>query len=222
MKLGNKCHRRLLFKVSDNRVINMIKYKNPINTTKYLLILGIIISLLFVCFMPKVKAETEPIRRYNITSADDLTAYSIAYAAGNRNPSDILDIAINSGSTISKDGFVSIGTSDRPFAGTIITPNSGIEIFALYGCPLFDYVSTDMTIGGSGQIKIMRAEPTYTQTGVLTEGSLFANHVIAGTNAASWNITLVPYTGEDEEDDREEDVRDPVGAQHVAEVRAED
>ena len=28
--------------------------------------------------------------------------------------------------------------------------------------------------------------------------------------------------GEDEEDDREEDVRDPVGAQHVAEVRAED
>ncbi len=179
----------------------MIKYKNQINTTKYLLILGIIISLLFVCFMPKVKAETEPIRRYNITSADDLTAYSIAYAAGNRNPSDILDIAINSGSTISKDGFVSIGTSDRPFAGTIITPNSGIEIFALYGCPLFDYVSTDMTIGGSGQIKIMRAEPTYTQTGVLTEGSLFANHVIAGTNAASWNVTLVSYTGEDEEDD---------------------
>lgn len=179
----------------------MIKYKNQINTIKYILLLGIFISILFACLVPKVKAETEVARRYNITSADDLTAYSVAYAAGNRNPEDILDIAINSGSTISKDGFVSIGTSDRPFAGTIITPNSGIEIFALYGCPLFDYVSTDMTIGGSGQIKIMRAEPTYTQTGVLTEGSLFANHVIAGTNSASWNVTLVSYTGEDEEDD---------------------
>ena len=196
----------------------MIKYKNQINTTKYILLLGILISILFACLVPKVKAETEVARRYNITSADDLTAYSVAYAAGNRNPDDILDIAINSGSTISKDGFVSIGTSDRPFAGTIITPNSGIEIFALYGCPLFDYVSTDMTIGGSGQIKIMRAEPTYTQTGVLTEGSLFANHVIAGTNSASWNVTLVSYTGEDEEDDSFDCVIKDIAASAVVDI----
>ena len=196
----------------------MIKYKNQINTTKYFLLLGILISILFACLVPKVKAETEVARRYNITSADDLTAYSVAYAAGNRNPEDILDIAINSGSTISKDGFVSIGTSDRPFAGTIITPNSGIEIFALYGCPLFDYVSTDMTIGGSGQIKIMRAEPTYTQTGVLTEGSLFANHVIAGTNSASWNVTLASYTGEDEEDDSFDCVIKDIAASAVVDI----
>ena len=196
----------------------MIKYKNQINTTKYILLLGILISILFACLVPKVKAETEVARRYNITSADDLTAYSVAYAAGNRNPDDILDIAINSGSTISKDGFVSIGTSDRPFSGTIITPNSGIEVFTLYGCPLFDYVTTDMEIGGSGTVKIMRAEPSYTQNGVLTEGALFANHVVKGTNAASWNVMLISYVGEDEEDDSFDCVIKDIEASAVVDI----
>ena len=137
-----------------------------------------------------VKAEAA--KRYKFNSPEAFKQYSIAYAGGERNEEDVLEIAINSGNTVVTNGFISLGTPSRPFAGEIVAPTSGIDIFSLYNCPLFDYVTTDFKISGSGTINIMRSRVSANpETGVLTSGSLFANHVIKGTNAANWNINLL-------------------------------
>ena len=54
-----------------------------------------------------------------------------------------------------------------------------------------------MKITGAGTIKIMREKASDTPAaGVLTSGALFANHVVAGTNAADWSVNLMAYDGE--------------------------
>ena len=144
-----------------------------------------------------VFAAEEEQNTYLIDSAEALATYSQAYYEGNRNPRDVLNISIGSGSAVTNKDFVSLGTADRPFAGTLIIPTSGVDVFQLFNCPLFNYVSTDMTISGAGTVKIMRAAILEASTAdVLTGGALFANHVTAGTNAASWTISLIPYTGD--------------------------
>lgn len=140
---------------------------------------------------------SEPEQTYDIRSAQDMIDYSKAYAAGDRNPKDVLNITVNTGSVVTSDGFISLGTSARPFAGTIKAPNAGVGTFLLCNCPLFNYVSTDTVITGSGEIVIMREKANETpDVGVLTTGALFANHVVKGSNAASWNVTLQPYDAE--------------------------
>ena len=146
--------------------------------------------------------EQEPEQTYDIHSAADFIAYSQAYASGARNPKDVLNISINSGSVVTDVGFISLGTASRPFAGTLIIPSAGVDTFHLFNCPLFDYVSTDLVLSGASTLKIMReAAPETPAVGTLTEGALFANHVVAGTNAATWNVTLLPYEGEGDEAD---------------------
>ncbi|MBR5987662.1 MAG: hypothetical protein IK037_03750, partial [Clostridia bacterium] len=61
----------------------------------------------------------EPEQTYNIYTVADFVGYARAYAAGDRNPKDVLNISINSGSEITDDTFISLGTAARPFAGTI-------------------------------------------------------------------------------------------------------
>ena len=169
------------------------KFKNLISF-KFSLKLIFVIAILFVIFnisykpsTKKVKAE-DPINTYNINSAQDLIDYSIAYAQGDRNKLDTLVIAINSGDRISDTGFISIGTSERPFSGIISAPVAGATSFLLFDVALFDYVSTDMVIDGSGYINIQRAQNSK------TNGSLFANHVVKGTNNANWKINLDTYS----------------------------
>ncbi len=145
---------------------------------------------------------TEPEQTYDIRSSEAFKAYARAYAQGDRNPKDVLNISITSGSNISgnannEDGFISIGTAARPFAGTLVISTAGVDTFHLAECPLFDYVSTDLTITGNGIVKIEREKSSESPAvGVLTSGALFANHVVAGTNAANWNILLSNYSGE--------------------------
>ena len=158
------------------------------------MIVALFCGLLSGLIMTAIAAE-EPAQTYDIRSADDFKAYSIAYASGYRNPKDVLNISINSGSVVTDDGFISIGSSSRPFAGTIIVPAAGVDVFHLFNCPLFDYVSTDFTIAGAGTIKIMRERANeQPAAGVLTSGSLFANHVVKGTNAANWSINHVEFS----------------------------
>lgn len=147
-----------------------------------------------------VTAEEAPAQTYTIHTAQEFTEYSRAYAAGNRNKNDVINVVINEGSVVTTDGFVSIGTSENPFSGTINVPSAGVDIFHLFDCPLFNYVSTDFNITGAGTVKIMRERVSETpDDGVLTSGSLFANHVTAGTNPANWSISLLAYDGEGNE-----------------------
>ncbi|MBO4594556.1 MAG: hypothetical protein J5697_02500, partial [Clostridia bacterium] len=145
----------------------------------------------------KIVRADDPIQTYDIRSAEEFISYSRAYAAGGKNPKDVLNISINSGSEISGDGFVSLGTLSRPFAGTINVPSVGINKFRLYNCPLFNYVSTDAKITGLGTVQIIRHKPNETPAeGVLTSGALFANHVVPGTNDANWSVSLLTFEGE--------------------------
>ncbi|MBP5312436.1 MAG: hypothetical protein J6112_06360, partial [Clostridia bacterium] len=148
-------------------------------------------------------AEEEPAATYIITSFQEFEEYSKAYASGSRNPKDVLRIqSLIADEYANGDGFVSLGTSDRPFAGTIITPALSEDTFRLYDCPLFDYVSTDLQFkdfnNNANVVKIVRLKlPDVPKEGTLTHGSLFANHVVAGTNDADWSIVLEQATGDD-------------------------
>lgn len=142
-------------------------------------------------------AAEEPAQTYYIRSASDFIAYSQAYASGSRNPKDVLNISVDSGDQVVEDGFISLGTQTRPFAGTLNVPAVGIDVFRLFDCPLFDYVTTDLKITGSGNIKIIRERASdYPAAGVLVSGSLFANHVLSGDSPANWSVTFLPYTGD--------------------------
>ncbi|MBQ9468213.1 MAG: hypothetical protein IJU52_04315 [Clostridia bacterium] len=162
------------------------------------LVLAFVTGALFLVFggLLTVRAE-DPAQTYYIRSKLDFIDYSTAYAAGGRNPKDVLNISITGGDIVSGDGFISLGTSSRPFAGTIQIPASGTDTFHLFDCPLFDYISTDTKI--TGVVKIVREQANDTPAaGVLTHGSLFANHVVKGDNAsASWNVELYPVSGEE-------------------------
>ena len=165
---------------------------------------ALIAALVLLCaiFVFSIKKEepahaTEPAQTYYIYSASDFTDYARAYALGDRNPKDVLNVSISSGNEITDDTYISLGTAERPFAGTLVIPTVGIDTFRLSNCPLFSYVSTEMRVTGSGVIKIIREAASETPAeGVLTSGSLFADHVVKGSTAATWNVTLLPYTGE--------------------------
>ena len=183
--------------------------KGSLNQTKVTkavasVLLCVMLLLSILVFMNRagfeIAAEEAPAQTYNIHTAEEFIDYSRAYATGGRNKNDVLNISINEGSVVTDDGFVSIGTSSYPFSGTINVPSAGVDIFHLFDCPLFDYVSTDLRITGAGRIKIMRERVSEDpDDGVLTSGALFANHVVAGTNNASWNIMLLAYDGEGNE-----------------------
>ena len=148
-----------------------------------------------------VKAE-DPMGTYQINSAEEFAAYSRAYARGDKNREDVLNVAITSGSIVTDLGFISLGTSQRPFAGTINVTAVGIGTFHLFNCPLFNYVSTDATIkvsGDSDSVQIIREKlpDDNIPDGVLTSGALFANHVVKGDKSAgaNWDVTLAHYEG---------------------------
>ncbi|MBO7368705.1 MAG: hypothetical protein J6U25_00265, partial [Clostridia bacterium] len=127
------------------------------------------------------KKPTAYAASYSFNSAADFVAYSKTYGAANQY--DVISIDITAGYS-DLDGFVSLGTSSAPFAGrlTISDPLS------FFNCPLFDYVSTDMTLVG-GLTLSRKAAKTGSYDGT-SDGALFANHVVAGTVPASWSLIL--------------------------------
>ena len=163
-------------------------------------IVGVLLIGLVSGFLINVIAAEEPAQTYDIHSAEEFIAYSQAYKAGNRNPKDKLNITINQGNVVTDDGFISLGTYSRPFSGELVIPTAGIDVFHLFNCPLFDYVSTDLKITGAGVVKIVRERANELPAPeVLTSGSLFANHVVAGNDPANWIISLLPYEGDGKE-----------------------
>lgn len=161
------------------------------------------VCVMFACLflllwngIAKVSAAEQDPETYNINSADEFAEYARAYHDGNRNPRDVLNLSMGTGSAVTNEDFISLGTAERPFAGTLIISTTTLDVFQLFNCPLFAYVSTDMTIGGAGTVKIMRAAILEPAADALTSGALFADHVVAGTdpNGADWTISLLPYT----------------------------
>ena len=153
------------------------------------LILTLVLACAFIVFIGgvsgfgKVKAGNVTIR-----SAEDFATYSQNYSSENQN--DVITIDISEGDEIVNENFVSLGTSEYPFAGEIYIPTSGFVVLRLYNCPLFDYVSTSATITGRGIVEIERIRTDETPG---TGGALFANHVY-GTGTASWSILLSNYS----------------------------
>ncbi len=140
-----------------------------------------------------VLAAGEYAETYEFTTLEQFLNYSQQYAAGNRNAKDKLVFALTSGDEITNGEFISLGTANKPFAGELVISTINANVFYLYNCPLFDYVSTDMVVTGSGVINIQRyAALNNPAAGVLTSGALFANHVVKGDNAASWTVNHLP------------------------------
>ena len=183
-------------------MIKIVKRSNSKNKKKTPII-GVFVAAFALCLVLGsillTKAE-EPAQTVYITTPAELTEYAYQYSLGNRNRADKLVFSLNNALVLNDSDFISIGTSSRPFEGTLVLPvGGGIDTFALNNCALFDYVSTDMKVEG-GNIKISRAAVAETPgPGVFTSGALFANHVVAGTNAANWTIISDPlpalYTG---------------------------
>ena len=140
-----------------------------------------------------VLAAGEYAETYEFTTLEQFLDYSQQYAAGNRNAKDKLVFALSSGGEITNGEFISLGTANKPFAGELVISTINANVFYLYNCPLFDYVSTDMVVTGSGEINIQRyAALNNPAAGVLTSGALLANHIVKGTNAANWTVNLLP------------------------------
>ena len=115
-----------------------------------------------------VLAAGEYAQTYEFFALEDFLDYSQQYAAGNRNAKDKLVFSLTGGAAITNGNYISLGTSTKPFAGEIVVSSIGMDIFYLYNCPLFNYVSTDLTVTGSGVIKIERYAPAETPSiGVL-------------------------------------------------------
>ena len=154
---------------------------------------GILLSCVLVFLSARnnrvvAAAEGETV---DIFTPEQFAAYSAGYADGAHHPQDVLNISIQAGSTVTDRNFISLGTAERPFAGTLNIPTSGIDVFNLFECPLFDYVTTDLKITGGGTVKITRDAIVETPpVGALTSGALFANHVVAGEGAANWTISF--------------------------------
>ena len=154
---------------------------------------GILLSCVLVFLSARnnrvvAAAEGETV---DIFTPEQFAAYSAGYADGAHHPQDVLNISIQAGSTVTDRNFISLGTAERPFAGTLNIPTSGIDVFNLFECPLFDYVTTDLKITGGGTVKITRDAIVETPpVGALTSGALFANHVVAGEDAANWTISF--------------------------------
>ena len=153
------------------------------------LVLTLVLACSFILFIGgasgfgKVRAAS-----VTITSAAQFADYSQNYSAANQY--DEINISIGSGDEIINDDFVSLGTSEYPFAGSINLPTGGYNAFRLYNCPLFDYVSTSMEVTGLGVVNIERIT---TQETPGVGGALFANHVV-GSGSAEWSISLTNYT----------------------------
>ena len=191
-----------------------MKYRKYFNLKKYVVMtILVVLAIAGAAFgayfglgerdVPIVRAE-DPKRTLTIHSATEFNTYASDYLAGNCNRQDTLVFSISSGNTLSTDGYISLGTESRPFEGTIVIPTAGKDTFYLFDCPLFDYVSTDMTVSGAGVIKIERERANGTPAAnVLTSGALFANHVVKGSKAANWTINLLAYDNVDGNGDNE-------------------
>lgn len=156
------------------------------------LVLTLVLACAFIMILCGVagfgKVKAVAADTYNISTMEDLIAYSLAYKNGERNPGDTLNISISSGSYISGNGFISIGTAENPFAGTLILPSNGVDTFELYNCPLFDYVSTGLTLSGGGIVKIKRVAAN--TTALADNENIYQTYIDASQSAVSSDLKI--------------------------------
>ena len=180
-----------------------MKFKSLKNNLIYKVVLLVAMSLLLGFFAnPRFYAD-DPATSIPINNPSDLSTYSLEYYNGSHNPADTLIIGTNT--AIIDENFIPLGTESRPFSGTIkIDTGFSSDVFVLFNSPLFDYVSTDTVITDLNDVpysfKIVRAAERINDPGndytslVQSNGALFANHVVAGSNSANWNISLLPHS----------------------------
>ena len=177
-----------------------MKFKSLKNNLIYKVVLLVAMcSLLGFFFNPSFYATGG--ETVNINSAAAFSQYALEYYGGSHNPDDVLVIDAPS---IIDENFISLGTSDRPFSGTIKVSTINADTFVLFNSPLFDYVSTDAKIidmnGDSYSFKIIRALERINDPGddyasyVQSSGALFANHVTVGTGSATWSVELLSHS----------------------------
>ncbi|MBR6918170.1 MAG: hypothetical protein IKN38_08305, partial [Clostridia bacterium] len=163
---------------------------------KRLLMAGALVCVLVISAMlfmntGKVYAE-DAATTIQINNSADLLRYVSEYAAGQHNPDDVLQFALNQGSAFiipSSQNFEGIGTSSRPFNGKIEIADNAISNFFL-DAPLFNYVTTDTKIVNTSNV-VRNLDIARISTN--TDAPLFANHVVAGAvnSGADWSVTLV-------------------------------
>lgn len=136
--------------------------------------------------------EQQPAATIAISSSADLIAYSREYARGGHNPDDTIQLAMSAGTVFvlpsGDSGYVSIGTSSRPFNGTVEIADNATAGF-ISDVPLFGYIttaaSTVNTAGATRELQIARLASS--------DNALFAQHVVnAAGSAADWKIILKP------------------------------
>ena len=136
--------------------------------------------------------EQQPAATIAISSSADLIAYSREYARGGHNPDDTIQLAMSAGTVFvlqsGDGGYVSIGTSSRPFNGTVEIADNATAGF-ISDVPLFGYIttaaSTVNTAGATRELQIARLASA--------DNALFAQHVVnASGSTADWKITLKP------------------------------
>ena len=165
------------------------------------------IAAVLVLTLSRMQPSAEPVyddlpTTITINSDSDLLTYATEYAAGRHNPEDTLNLSKDTGSfyDLTSSGFPGIGTSTRPFKGTIEIPGTAVNEFhadrALFNCITTDVRVIDPSDGTSREISFVRAASD-------TDSPLFAAEVRASEEnpapTASWIISVESDdTGTDE------------------------
>ena len=154
-------------------------------------VMTIICMSIWVFDMANIRSARaeDPKRTYTFKSVADFITYADEYNNENaHNQTDELRFSTTQGAAVlDLEGFTGLGTASRPFAGSIYIGSSDSNTFRLYDAPLFDYVTTDLTITIAGEGD---RSPVLIRGGTTSTSALFANHVYQGDGAANWSITL--------------------------------
>ena len=124
-----------------------------------------------------------------IGSSEDLVTYAKEYAQGRHNPEDVLQLSnsIDLFYNLTDVDFPGIGTSSRPFKGTVYIPEGTSTIAA--NRALFSYMTTDVVITcpNDGPLRFLRP-------GESANNPLLADYVLPSEASpaptASWKVTV--------------------------------
>ena len=161
---------------------------------RILLVITLFLLVLAISLIPlKKKAyalDEETVQTYNIESADQLATYANAYARGGRNPNDTLKLTLLSSYSnwVIPSSFEGIGTSDRPFNGTVIIGTGASDVFYLERA-LFKAITTNVKIvNDANQNRSITLNRTSSNN-----SPIFAEEVKkakTGTNNANWSVVI--------------------------------
>lgn len=175
-----------------------MKLKNRIkllSAAAAILLAAVFAVCLNICFPSGVTNISAADRtRITINNVTDLVELSQNYQSSPSTYCDVeIYIAIASGELDNLDGFVSMGTKDYPFCGSIVAGSSDLK-FTL-DKPLFAYIADTAQFkdssGNTRSLEIIRSASD--------DSALFAQNVVHTENnsvAADWQIVISAYTDE--------------------------